>query len=348
MINQTESRGITSIIIENLTDGLLFFNEENKVSLINPAACRVFQVDKNDILGKKIDDFSNFEKLSNLFYLLGREIKEYFKKELEINRDLILEVTSIPVKEKGDKIGSLVILHNVTREKMIEKMKTEFVSISAHQLRTPLSEINWSLEVLGSEKIGKLTEGQKEVLKKAHHSNKRILNLVDDLLNVVKIEEGRRVYDLVSTDFENIVQSVIKLYQEKIRSKQIKFEFQVPNKKLPKVNVDAKKIFLVIQNLLENAISYNVVGGMITISLENKGKEIEFSIADSGIGIPENEHKNVFQKFFRAENALKKETDGNGLGLFIVKNIIEAHNGKVWFESVKDRGSTFYFSLPVK
>ncbi len=348
MINQTENRGITSIIIENLTDGLLFFNKENKVSLINPAACRVFQINKDDILGRKIDDFSNFEKLSNLFYLLGKEIKEYFKKELEINRDLILEVTSIPVEEKGDKIGSLVIIHNVTREKMIEKMKTEFVSISAHQLRTPLSEINWSLEVLGSEKIGKLTEGQKEVLKKAHYSNKRILNLVDDLLNVVKIEEGRRVYDLIPVDFENIVQSVIKLYQEKIRNKQIKFEFQVPNKKLPKVNVDTKKISLVIQNLLENAISYNIVGGMITIKLENKGKEIEFSIEDSGIGIPENEHKNVFQKFFRAENALKKETDGNGLGLFIVKNIVEAHNGRVWFESIKDKGSTFYFSLPVK
>jgi signal transduction histidine kinase len=128
--------------------------------------------------------------------------------------------------------------------------------------------------------------------------------------------------------------------------KNLKFKFKKP-KGLPKVRVDIEKISLAIQNLLENAIRYNKIGGEIELVLKKKDSEIEFSIRDTGIGIPKNQQERIFTKFFRAPNALKLETEGSGLGLFIVKNIIEAHGGRIWFESEEGKGTTFYFTLPV-
>lgn len=345
MTNQDEK---VYAIIDNIVDGLIVFDERGKVSLINPSACKLFNKAKEEILGKSMADFSNFHDLKNLFYLLGRDIKEVFKKELAIGKNLILEITSLPIFKKEKKFGNLVIIHDVTREKTIERMKTEFVSISAHQLRTPLSEINWTLEVLLKERLGKLTDEQKEIIKKTSDSNKRMLALVDDLLDVVKIEEGRRLYELKLCDIKEIIYSAIESYQEIIKKKKIKFEFNVPSKKLPEIKIDVKKIALSVQNLLDNAIRYTMPGGMITVTLNAIEKEIEFSIQDTGIGIPQDQQQHIFEKFFRGRNALKVKTEGNGLGLFIVKNIIETHEGKIWFESKEGQGTTFYFTLPLK
>ena len=334
-------------IIDSLADGLMVFDKEGKLSLINPVAQRIFEIE-TEVLGKSIVEFFNFPNLKNLFYLLGKEIKEVFRKELAVRKNLILEVTSLQILKEGKKLGSLVILHDITREKAIERIKTEFVSLSAHQLRTPLSETKWALETLSKEKLGKLTAGQKEIVEKAYDSNKRMLALINDLLDVVEIEEGRRLYKLTLSDFGEVVQSVVESYQEEIKKKQIKFEFRVPNKKLPKIRIDTEKMKLAVQNLLDNSVRYNLPGGMITVTLNATEKEIEFSIEDTGIGIPKNEQQNVFGKFFRSSNAVKIETEGNGLGLFIVKNIIEAHNGKIWFQSEEGKGTTFYFNLPLK
>jgi signal transduction histidine kinase len=149
-----------------------------------------------------------------------------------------------------------------------------------------------------------------------------------------------------SADLGSICQSMFDAYQEEIKRKNLEFTFNKPQE-LPKVNVDVEKISLAIQNLLDNAIRYTPSGGKITVSLETKGNYIEFSIKDTGIGIPKTQQERIFTKFFRGSNALKTETEGSGLGLFIVKNIIEAHGGKIWFESEEGKGTTFYFTLPV-
>lgn len=334
-------------IFDSLKDGLIVFDQKNKVSLVNDAAKKILGID-NKILGKSIEDFFYFPELKNLFFLLGTDIKEVFRKEMDLEKNLILEITSIPVFEKEQRIASVVVLHDVTREKTIERLKSEFVSVSAHQLRTPLASLKWSLETLAKERIGNLNEEQKKVLQKALTSSERMLDLVNDLLNVVRIEEGKYVYRIVPTHLENLVHSAIDFFQERIQEKQIQFEFRLPSKKLPKVRADPEKLSLVIQNLIDNAIRYNFQGGSITITLSEKDKEIEFSIKDSGIGIPESEKENIFQKFFRASNAIKTETEGSGLGLFVAKNIVEAHGGKIWFESKEGRGTTFYFTIPIK
>jgi len=336
----------TLAIIQSLTDGLMVFDQEKRLLLINSAAKNLFGIKEKEVLGKKFFEFLNFPDLKFLFFLLGEEIKEVYRKELKIGENLIFEVTSLPIIVEEEKTGKIMILHDITREKEIERMKTEFVSITAHQLRTPLSAIKWIFERLLKERSLKLSPVQKKLIQEGSESVERIIDLIDDLLDIVKIEEGRYLYKFNFFNLEEIVQGVIKLYQEKIREKELHLEFS--SQKLPKVKLDVEKITFALQNLIDNAIRYTKKGGMITINLKSNQKEIEFSIQDSGIGIPEEQQKNIFQKFFRASNALRMETKGSGLGLYITKNIIEAHQGKIWFQSEEGKGTTFYFTLPLK
>lgn len=353
-----QEKNKTLSIITNLSDGLLFFNKENNLSLINPQAEEFLKVESKEVVGKTILELKKITRFFLLINLLkefftiktikNKRIKEIFRKELKLEEKLILEVSTVPILRKEKKLGILVILHNITREKLIEKMKTEFVSIAAHQLRTPLSAIKWTLKMLLDEDLGKINQQQKDFIEKTYISNERMIALINDLLNITRIEEGKFLYKATLTQIENIVQLVINSNKERIKKKKIIFEFKIPKQKLPKVLVDIEKINLAIQNLLDNAIRYTPIGGKMTISINNDKKKIEFSIKDTGMGIPKNQQKRVFTKFFRASNVIKTDTEGSGLGLFIAKNIIESHNGKIWFESEQEKGTTFHFTLPIK
>jgi two-component system, NtrC family, sensor histidine kinase KinB len=336
-------------ILDHLGDGLMVFNEAGNLLLANHMAQKMFGIEEKirELLNKPVEEFSKHSPLNNLFYLLGKEIKEFFRKELEIEKNFILEITSSFIVREGEKIGTLVVLHDITRKKTIERTKTEFVTISAHQLRTPLSAIQWMLERLLQEKAGELNEEQKTLIQKAFEDNKRMISLINNLLNLVKIEEGRHVYKLEAARFDKVVDSVVKFYKEEIKKKKIKFEIQVLDKKLPKIRMDIEQISFVVQNLLDNAVRYTPLGGRITIILRLKEEELWFAIEDTGIGIPKDQQGSILKKFFRASNAVKAETEGNGTGLFIAKNIIEAHGGKIWFESEENQGTTFCFTLPV-
>jgi len=212
-------------------------------------------------------------------------------------------------------------------------------------LRTPLSAIKWTLKMILDGDLGSLTKEQREFLEKTYQSNERIINLINDLLNVTRIEEGRYIYKPQTTEILPIIESLLKSYEGMIQKKNLTLELKKPPK-LPKVKVDIEKISLAIQNLLENAIIYNVPNGKIEITLEDKGEEIQISVKDTGIGIPKDQQQRMFTKFFRGSNAMKIDTEGSGLGLFITKNIIDAHGGKIWFESEEGKGTTFYFTLP--
>jgi len=343
-----EERDKTEAIITNLVDGLLVFDRERRLVLINPRAENFFGVKSEDVIGRPISELNTFPSFKPLVALIRNGIKRVFKKELPIKENLTLEVSTVSMISGGKKLGSLVILHDVTREKLIEKMKTEFVSISAHQLRTPLSAIKWTLKMLLDGDLGPITDEQREFIEKTYKSNERMINLINDLLNVTRIEEGRYLYKPVLAQIENIVQSVIDSRKEEIKRKKLKFRFKKPKKKLPKVKVDVEKIGLAISNLIDNAIKYTLAGGKVTVSLEYTKKEIEFSVKDTGVGIPKDQQGRIFSKFFRGANVMRMETEGSGLGLFITKQIIEAHGGKIWFESEENKGTTFHFTLPIK
>jgi len=345
-----EERNKTQAIITNFTDGLFLFDAKSNLVLVNPQAEAFFNIRAKDLINRPISELGTIPALSSLVKLLEPEIKGIFRKEFQASQNLVLEVSTIPVigqKEK-EKLGTLVILHDVSREKMVERMKTEFVSLAAHQLRTPLSAIKWTLRMLLDGDLGEITVEQKNFIEKTYGSNERMINLINDLLNVTRVEEGRYLYKPSRADIEVVAQFVVNSYKEESKKRKVKVEFKKPEKKLPLVLIDVEKMRLAIQNLLDNAVRYTPAGGKVTVSLKHVKKEIEVSIKDTGVGIPKDQKMRVFTKFFRAANVMRMETEGSGLGLFITKNIIEAHGGKIWFESEENKGSTFHFSLPIK
>lgn len=343
-----EEKNKSLAVITNFADGLLVFDEANNLSFVNPQAEKLFDLKSQEVVDKSALELLDITSLKPLTLLLGKDLKKIFRQELTLKENLILEVSTVPIVREEKKTGTLVILHDITREKMIERMKTEFVSLTAHQLRTPLSAIKWTLRMFLDGDLGEITNDQREFIEKTYKSNERMIALINDLLNVTRIEEGRYLYKLSLADMESLVQKVINSLKEEIQKKKIKFKFQKPLRKIAKIRVDLEKIILAIQNLLNNAIQYSHFGGGVTVSLRQVDKDIEFSIKDNGIGIPKDQQGRVFTKFFRGANAIRIETEGTGLGLYITKNIIEAHGGAIWFESEENKGSTFSFILPIK
>lgn len=342
-----EEKVKTSTIFTNFIDGLLVFNINGKLSLVNPQAEKLLKVKEREIQGKKIEDLAKNKKTKSLIEMLDGKQKGIFRKELYLEEELILEITSTFISHNNKKIAFLVILHDITREKAIDKLKSQFVSVAAHQLRTPLSIIKWSLGMLLGGDIGKITKDQEQTVDKAFQTNERMIRLVNDLLNVSRIEEGRYVYQPKIVQFEELVKDICDSSKDRIKAKKISFKLNLGKSKKEKVvKVDVEKMTLAIKNLVDNAISYTPSGGEIEVKVKRGRQKIEFSIRDTGMGIPKKEQDKVFSRFFRGTNAVKKETEGTGLGLFISKNIIEAHDGKIWFESKEHKGTTFYFTLP--
>jgi len=227
-------------------------------------------------------------------------------------------------------------------------MKSEFVTVAAHQLRTPTSGIKWSLQMLLDGDIGPLSKEQKDVIGKACETNDKVIHLINDLLNVARIEEGKYLNNISLVSFGDIVQTAMSGYKEEIKKRGLRLEIIDPGN-LPKVMIDSDKMQIAISNLLDNAVRYTPRGGKITVAIEKRDEEwLEVRIQDTGAGIPKNQQNKVFAKFFRGDNIMKIETEGTGLGLFIAKNIIEAHGGKIWFESEINKGTTFYLTIPLK
>ena len=349
-IEAEDERDKTLAIFENFPEGILFFGKNDDLLYANNIVGDFLGINIKENIGQSIKSLEKISNLKPLVDIIGTDIKQIDKEELELKNNLILEISSILVTREDRKIGILVILRDITREKIVERLKTEFVSISAHQLRTPLSAVKCTLKMILDGDLGEISEDQRDFLLKTYKSNQRMIRLINDLLNVTRIEEGRFIYNTKSQNIIKIAQEIVNSSLALAKRKKLKLSFQKPKNKVPNIEIDPEKISIAFQNLLDNAIHYTKPGGMVKFSikyLKNK-KEIFVSIKDSGVGIPKDQQKRVFQRFFRAANAVKTETVGTGLGLFITKNIIEAHHGKIWFESVENKGTTFYFTIPVK
>ncbi len=234
------------------------------------------------------------------------------------------------------------------RLRRLDDVKSGFISVVAHQLRTPLSGIKWTLNLLISGDMGALTTEQKTFLMKAYESNDRMISLVNDMLGADRIESGKARYAFLPVRLADIVDNVLFELLPQAKAKGILMRFTPNHTEVSKVKADPEKLRAVFQNLLENSIKYSRTGGTVEIGMERTThNEIRVSIKDNGIGIPKDQQKNIFERFFRAQNAIKLETDGSGLGLFIVKSIIERHGGHISFESAEGKGVTFFFTLPI-
>ena len=348
----------TMAIISNLVDPIIIMDARDKLNLLNPEAKNVFGFSDSQI-GEKVNSKNNYS-MENFKDLASKDFKVTPGKELDSKNP---EEEEVEIEYEGEKmtykvittkiynnkkkcIGTMKVFSNLTREKRINRMKTEFVSIAAHQLRTPLSAIKWAIKMILDGDTGEVTEDQRDLLKKGFESNERMIKLVNDMLNVTRIEEGRLQYNFKKDNFEEAYKTVTNNLQGKIEEKNIDLKINKPQK-MPRVYMDKEKIRLVLQNLLENAIKYTPENGRVTFTIKAGKKHLTVKVKDNGVGIPEKDQKKLFSKFFRAQNVKKMQTDGTGLGLFIANNIIKKHEGEIKCDSEEGKGTEFSFSVPI-
>lgn len=246
------------------------------------------------------------------------------------------------INELQDAFNSMI-----TRVERAQEMKTEFVSLAAHQLRTPLTAIKWGTTMVLEGDAGVISKDQKELLGKTSESTDRMILLINDLLNVARIEEGRYLQKTAVLKMNEVAKNMVKSYQDMAKQKGVRLEAQVTKEEAPEVLADVEKIRLVLQNLLENALRYTKKEGKVTVRVVHDAKEVQVSVEDTGIGIPKDQEARIFEKFFRARNARTVDVNGSGLGLYLAQNIMGAHGGKLWFKSEEGKGTTFAFSLPI-
>lgn len=238
------------------------------------------------------------------------------------------------------------IIRQVEGIARLNKLKTEFVSVASHQLRTPLSAIRWETELLLSKFGCGLDEKQCKSIGVINTLATRMNRLVNDLLDVTKIDQGRLILRKEKVDMVKVVDEITEGLLLLVKSKKIHLTVNKKSKKAL-VIADKDKIKLVVENLLSNSIKYTADHGKIDINLIARDGFLVFAIRDNGVGIPKEQQNQVFSKFFRSDNAVKYQTEGTGLGLYIAKNIIEQSGGRIWFQSIEEVGSDFSFSLPL-
>lgn len=229
----------------------------------------------------------------------------------------------------------------------LDEAKNEFISMASHQLRTPLTSIKGYLDMMLEGDLGKISPTQRAVLREAFSSSERMVRLINDFLNVSRLQTGKFTIDKQSVDIAQILRDEVSLLKVVADQRSVEMVLKI-DKKIPSLAVDSEKIRQVMLNMIDNAIYYSNPHKKVVITLKSSGKMIEFSVKDSGIGVPKSEQANLFGKFFRGTNAKKRRPDGTGVGLFLAKKVILSHDGEMIFESEEGKGSTFGFRLPVR
>jgi PAS domain S-box-containing protein len=355
-------RSKNEAILTSIGDGLVVVDKEGKISYINKSFEDMLGWKAQEIVGKSMVQVVPREDLNGV----GVSFKERVLTQVLAGQKFVADLTNTfyyirknksrfpvsdivaPVILNKKIVGAVEVFRDITKEKEIDKAKTEFVSLASHQLRTPLSTVNWYSEMLLTGDAGEVTPDQKKYLEEIYNGNQRMVDLVNTLLDVSRIELGTLVIESKPTNIVKLTQNVINEEKLQILEKKIKLSPSFEDN-IPFIKSDPKLLRMVIQNLLSNAIKYTPNGGKVRISLLlDEKKNVILKISDTGYGIPKNQQDKIFTKLFRADNVIGKDTEGTGLGLYIAKSIVEQAGGKLWFESKENHGTTFYAALPLK
>lgn len=354
-----EEKAKDDAILASIGDGLIATDESGNIILFNHSASRLLHVDAKESLGKVIEKIflvtdeggHEFSKDKNPFHqVLSSDEKvrtsQYYLKRLD-GSVFPVSMALAPIESKGSVRGCIMVFRDITQEKAVDRMKNEFISLASHQLRTPLTAMKWFSEMLIQGTVGELKKEQKDVVSNIHSSNERMIELVESLLNISRLESGRIVLDPTPTALESLLAEVLVELEPRITVKRQKLSSEIAAD-LPLVNVDPKLVRQVLSNLIGNAVKYTPEGGQVAVRLSVDEKNLRFEVKDSGIGIPKDEQDRVFEKFFRADNTNSLEVSGTGLGLYLVKLLVSEFQGDIGFESTEGSGTKFWFTLPLK
>jgi len=356
-------RNQINAMVSSINDPAISYTENFEIILVNKAMERFIGISKKELIGKNITpELSNdarFGLLSKIIFpslapvVLEKSIDLYpekIKVKFYQPKELILEITTTKViDDKGNTYGFLRIIHDLTKEELLRKTQSDFITIVAHQLRTPLSGLSWILEMLAKKEVGSLTLEQEKLIDDGRKAMGESLKTVEDLLNAAQIEEGRFGFQFSMADIQKTIENVLIKFEPAAKINDVKLIFQRPEFQLKPFVMDPLRIKLVLEILVDNALKYNVKNGEVRVRIDPmEGKPfVLVSVEDTGVGISREDLSRLFTKFFRSKAALKGQTSGIGLGLYLAKNIIEGHGGKIWVQSALGRGSIFTFSLPI-
>jgi len=356
-------RNQINAMVSSINDPAISYTENFEIILVNKAMEKFIGISKKELIGKNITpELSNdarFGLLSKIIFpslapvVLEKSIDTYpekIKVKFYQPKELILEITTTKVvDDKGNTYGFLRIIHDLTKEEVLRKTQSDFITIVAHQLRTPLSGLSWILEMLAKKDVGPLTSEQEKLIYDGRKAMKESLKTVEDLLNAAQIEEGRFGFQFSMADIEKIIENVFIKFEPVAKINDVKLIFQRPEVQLKPFVMDPLRVKLVLEILVDNGLKYNVKNGEVRVRIDPmEGKPfILISVEDTGVGISREDLSRLFTKFFRSKAALKGRTSGIGLGLYLAKNIIDRHGGKIWAKSALGRGSIFTFSLPI-
>jgi PAS domain S-box-containing protein len=361
-IKSEVARAKEEAILLSIGEGLLACDENGLIILMNKSAEDLLGCSAIDSIGRTFYEIISIEdEKGEIIPLVKRPLglalsdnitttvtvtdpAHYYMRKDKTKFPVALVVT--PIISNGKVIGAIDAFRDITHEKEIDKAKSEFVSLSSHQLRTPLTAISWYTEMLVNGDLGQVSTSQKEYLEKIYDSVRRMVEMINNFLNVSRIELGTFKYEPEPVNIVELIQDVVDEQKPKILTQKLTIIEKFDNN-IPIIETDPQLLHMVFQNLLSNAVKYTPSGGKVklTISIDTK-KDVLVKVTDTGFGIPDNQKDQIFNKLFRADNVRSKEIDGTGLGLYIVKSIIENSGGRVWFESKENKGSTFYVSVP--
>lgn len=340
----------TDAVIRSIAEWLVVVDAKGKVVMMNPAAERLLGVSKREKLGHDIKEGVRDDQLVSMVKTQpGAENREIELNSSEEQTKKILRASSAVIEnENGQAVGMVSVLSDITKQKELDRLKATFVANVSHELRTPIIAIDKSISLILSKATGPLTGEQTQFLTIAERNLKRLSRLINDLLDLSKLEAGKMSVNRTLCSINTVISDAVDGVEQWAKTKGITLNKDV-QADLPAVNMDPDKIIQVLTNLIGNSIKFTPEGKSVTVGAQlNGSSEIRVSVRDEGIGIPAEHLSHVFDKFFQVGERLSTDIHGTGIGLAISKEIVQMHGGTIWAESEHGKGAVFTFTLPVK
>jgi PAS domain S-box-containing protein len=354
-----ENKVKAEALLASIGEGVIATDENGKIIVVNSAFEDLLGWKSREVIGRGILDVVFMEdedkkevtenhRPLNLAFSSGKTVAVTHYLLRKDKTRFPAAITAAPIILNGKTMGAIKIFRDITREKQIDKAKTEFVSLASHQLRTPLTIIKWhSSRLLSSWDDNSLNKDQqKKYIEEIQYTNQRMIELINAILNVSKIDLGNLAIEPENVQITKITDEVLKDLNMQLKEKSLTVHKKYSTY-LPSLNVDPKLMSIVIQNLLTNAIKYTPVGGNIECSVDLHNNGILITVSDNGCGISKEDYGRIFTKFFRTETARNIDPAGNGLGMYIVQAIVKEAGGTVWFESEVGKGTSFHVIIPL-